>query len=284
MAKTLVVLGGTDGIGAALALRYAEESFDVIIIGRSEAKANDLKKQAANQYPGCSFRTITADLSLMRNVKAVASQVASMVSSVDVLAMTVGILLPKSVTTEEGVEKNFATSYLSRFVFLQELNSHGLLTEQSKALNVAAGESPNIPEYLQLEFDDIEKVRARTGMSAHGQAQLANDLFAIRASEHFQISVIAYGPGSVDTNIRREIPWVFRALLKPIFYWCTRTAEEAAQHLYEILEQQPFEKGKTAFFNKHGMFTPSPYLKREKRLADLWSVSEAIAKQALDGS
>ena len=42
-------------------------------------------------------------------------------------------------------------------------------------------------------------------MQSHGQAQLANDLYSLELSRRFGLSVIGYGPGSVDTNIRREL-------------------------------------------------------------------------------
>ena len=46
--KVAVVTGGSSGIGAAIALKYAKEGAQVIIVGRNKARLEEVKKQNQN--------------------------------------------------------------------------------------------------------------------------------------------------------------------------------------------------------------------------------------------
>ena len=42
--KTIIITGGTDGIGLALAKRLVQDEYRVIIIGKNETKGNNVIK------------------------------------------------------------------------------------------------------------------------------------------------------------------------------------------------------------------------------------------------
>lgn len=69
-----MVSGGTDGMGAATALLLTECGTEVIIIGRSQGKADALVARAA-ALPGTGTLTaIVSDISSMRNVVAAVAE------------------------------------------------------------------------------------------------------------------------------------------------------------------------------------------------------------------
>jgi NAD(P)-dependent dehydrogenase (short-subunit alcohol dehydrogenase family) len=219
--RTAVVTGGTDGIGAATALRLYRQGAHVTIIGRSQAKADALTARAAAEAGRGSLRAVVADLSEMATVEATVNRLAGDTPAIDVLVHAVGILLPRTEHTVEGMEKDFAVGYLSRFVFLEAAARHHLLHPGTRMINIAAS-SPKIPSFARMEFTDLAEVQARVGMRSHGQAQLANDLLTAQAPVRYGISAVGYGPGSVNTNIRREVPALIRAIMKPFFALVTR--------------------------------------------------------------
>ncbi|MEM7512090.1 MAG: SDR family NAD(P)-dependent oxidoreductase [Bacteroidota bacterium] len=275
--KVAVITGGTDGIGAATAIELCRLGAKVIILGRTQAKA-DIILDRAERLTG-SMEVIVSDFSLMRNVQEAASILKEQVDRIDILIHAVGILLPRAEHTPEGIEKDFAVSYLSRFVFNEELHAQGLFSSETKMINIAAS-SPKIPKYAQMDFDDIEQVQARVGMKGHGQAQLANDLYTAISADRYGITTIGYGPGSVDTSIRREIPKIIQWVMKPFFK--TRKPEEVASQFIDILSSDHHAPKEYYFYNQHGSFEASSFIADSKRQLDLLEVSTSLVENAIE--
>jgi NAD(P)-dependent dehydrogenase (short-subunit alcohol dehydrogenase family) len=277
--KTVVITGGTDGIGAATALELHRRGARVWIIGRSVEKAQRLLAEAARTGGGGSLEVLSADFSLMANVRTAVAQLQARLTRIDVLIHCVGILIAHKEYTAEGIEKDFAVGYLSRFVMTRALVEHGLLGAHSLLLNVAAS-GPRLPRMARLEFDDLAAVEARFGMQSHGQAQLANDLFSLEAARRWVLGVIGYGPGSVDTGIRRELPALLVALIKPFFAFTTRAPAQVARQLADLLAAEAPPAGETRFFRRQGRFTPDAFVRDKRRRQALWSASEAREQKA----
>lgn len=277
--KVVVLTGGTNGIGAATALELKKRGAHVWIIGRSAEKGNRLVQQAANESDAGSLAFLQADFSLMSNVRQTVETLQQTIRHIDILIHCVGILIAHKEYTREGIEKDFAVGYLSRFVMTRELVQQGLLTGDSLMVNLAASD-PKVPNMARLEFDDLATVEARYGMQSHGQAQIANDLFSLEAASRWGLAAIGYGPGSVDTGIRRELPRVLVTLMKPLFWFTTRQPAEVARQLAGIIEHEAPPPSSTWFFNKKGRFEPDPFVLDSKRRADAWSVSERLSAKA----
>ncbi len=278
--KTVVITGGTDGIGAATALELQRRGAHVWIIGRSQTKGHQLVLTAAKAQQGGSLHFLQADFSLMQNVLTAVEQLRTHVMHVDVLIHCVGILIAHKEYTEEGIEKDFAVSYLSRFVMTKALVAQQLLLPGSNVVNLAAS-SPKIPRMAKLEFNDLAVVESRFGMQSHGQAQMANDLFSLELAQRWNLSVVGYGPGSVDTNIRRELPRFLVQVMKPFFAFFTRKPAQVGQQLADILETQFPPAGEAWFFNKRGRFAPDAFVRDDSRRKALWAVSELLEQKAV---
>ncbi|RZU51179.1 dehydrogenase/reductase SDR family protein 13 [Krasilnikovia cinnamomea] len=277
---TAVVTGGTDGIGAATVRLLRDRGADVIAIGRSAAKAEALRAQEA--AAGRDRGRLDVRLADLGSMAAVVRAVAALdIERVDVVVQAVGVLLTRAEYTEEGLEKDFAISYLGRYLFLEEAHRTGLIGTQTRLVNLAAS-APRIPRIAQVEFPSADEVAARTGMRAHGQAQLANDLLTALAPRRYGISAVGYGPGAVDTNIRREVPAIARALLRPFYALATRRPEEAAADVVAAATDQRVEPGTASFRNRRGAFPAPAYVTDERRQHELLGVSAELVRRALD--
>lgn len=277
--KNVVITGGTDGIGAAAALEICKLGANVHIIGRSETKAMFLQ-DITRSYSGTLTYTI-ADFSWLRNAKKAALEVADKFQHIDILIQGVGILITHTQHTEEGLEKDFAVSYVSRFVFNETLFSKQRFTKTTKIIHIAAS-SPKVPSFAQMEFADIEEVKSRVGMKSHGQAQVANDLYTALAAKRYDVIFIGYGPGSVDTNIRREIPKIVQLLMKPFFLFTTRKPLDVAKQFIEILSHPHLKNGNYYFYNKRGEFPIAEFINDKKRQSDLLTTTLNIVRPILE--
>lgn len=103
--KRLCVVGGTDGLGRAIARLWASRGAEATVVGRTFRDAG---------VDRISF--VRCDLSLMREAAALGERLPT---DVDVLLFTNGIIsAPKRQVTAEGIERDMAVSFLSRLALL----------------------------------------------------------------------------------------------------------------------------------------------------------------------
>jgi NAD(P)-dependent dehydrogenase (short-subunit alcohol dehydrogenase family) len=93
--KTVLVTGGTSGIGEAIARAYAAEGADVVITGRSEERGRELADSLTKD--GSRVRFIRADLEDIDDVRRLADEL----DRVDVLVNNAGVF-PFGATDEVG--------------------------------------------------------------------------------------------------------------------------------------------------------------------------------------
>ncbi|WP_433517232.1 SDR family NAD(P)-dependent oxidoreductase [Nonomuraea sp. CA-143628] len=182
--KTLVITGGTDGMGRALARTYLDRGDTVVVVGRDPAKA----------LPGAVF--IPADLSLISENRRVIEEVNAKFPTVDVVVLCARYFRTHRFVTEEGLEGTFALDYLSRFLL-----SHGL-TAPGVIVNVSGPGQPT----GRVHWDDLMLERAYDGVTAQFQAGKANDLLgvAFAARHHDRTRYVLIHPGGVSTSVAGE--------------------------------------------------------------------------------
>jgi short-subunit dehydrogenase len=104
MAKSIVVTGGTKGIGRAIIQKFAKEGFDVFTCSRSEDDLQKLKMDFELEFTEQKLFTMKADLSQKDQVDHFAQMVKGHVIP-DVIVNNTGIFIPGSVHSE--LEGNF---------------------------------------------------------------------------------------------------------------------------------------------------------------------------------
>lgn len=111
----VVVVGGTSGIGQAIAFSIARHCPDasITIVGRNESVANSMLPQL-----GSNPKFIRADVSLMSEIRTATKKI----NAVDILVLTQGILTMAGRTpTTENIDNKLALHYYGRVLFVQEL-------------------------------------------------------------------------------------------------------------------------------------------------------------------
>lgn len=87
--KTVIVTGGSSGIGKALAMQFASSGANVVIAARNEAKLNETK--AALQHSGYSVTAITCDVSDAAQAEMLINETVKRFGRIDVLINNAGI-------------------------------------------------------------------------------------------------------------------------------------------------------------------------------------------------
>ncbi|KAF4981715.1 hypothetical protein FZEAL_2517 [Fusarium zealandicum] len=222
MATRALVVGGTGGIGYAIACRIAADSATstVIISGRN--------KPSNIPHANIEFRLL--DASSMQSIKKYtdAYKAATPEKSLDLLVLTQGILTTAGRTeTPEGIDYKMALHYYGRQLLIRELTP--ALKDDAKVLVVLDGVRGSPP--AKLNWDDLDLKTHFSLASAADHCISMNDaMIQVHAQEGTRHFVHAY-PGLVRTEIFHTLPWYMRVPLRPFTVLLGVTADTCAQNL-----------------------------------------------------
>jgi short-subunit dehydrogenase len=106
MSKSILVTGGTKGIGRAIINKFAEEGFDIFTCARNEKDLKNLEREFNSSFPNQHIFVQSVDLSIKEEVLDFVKQVKKK-GLPDVLINNAGIFLPGSIHDEP--DGNFET-------------------------------------------------------------------------------------------------------------------------------------------------------------------------------
>jgi short-subunit dehydrogenase len=126
MRKSILVTGGTKGIGRAIIERFAKEGFEIFTCARNERDLTALKVYLEENHPGIQVLAEVADLSKKEEVNRF-SQAVKSIGIPDVLVNNTGIFLPGALHNEpEGnfelmMHTNLFSAYYLTRAFVNEM-------------------------------------------------------------------------------------------------------------------------------------------------------------------
>ncbi|KAB2347415.1 SDR family NAD(P)-dependent oxidoreductase [Actinomadura rudentiformis] len=184
--KTIVITGGTDGIGRGLARTYLDRGDTVVIVGRNAAKADERAV------------FIRADLSLVGETRKAVEELQARFPVIDALILCARHFRSRRYETAEGIEENFALFYLSRYLLSHSLAAQLEASERPVIMNVAGpGADLSLVRWNDLEFSEDYN-----GVSAMFQGGKLNDLLGESyAGSHPSISYVLFHPGMTATGL-----------------------------------------------------------------------------------
>src|SRR5580693_7802745 len=114
--KSVLVTGGTGGIGKATATGLAALGARVGVTGREPARAGAAAASIRAQTGSAAVDVFAADLSVQAGVRRLAAQVADTYPRLDVLVNNVGGFWAHRHVTADGLERTFALNHLAPFL------------------------------------------------------------------------------------------------------------------------------------------------------------------------
>ncbi|MGL6216550.1 MAG: SDR family NAD(P)-dependent oxidoreductase, partial [Lacrimispora sphenoides] len=152
--KTLLVTGGTDGMGKGIAMHFLKKGERVIVVGSSPAKGAAFLYEA--KLIGAEERAIflQADLSLVKENQRIVEEVKSRFQTLDFLVLcAVSMTFRENYTeTLEGFEFTFGLYYLSRYILCYGLKECLEKAENPVIMNVCAPGMKGEVKWEDLQF------------------------------------------------------------------------------------------------------------------------------------
>ncbi|KAH6880041.1 hypothetical protein B0T10DRAFT_495704 [Thelonectria olida] len=205
MATRALVVGGTGGIGYAIACRIAADSAPSTVIISGRTKPKDVP------HSNIEFRPL--DASSMRSIKQYTDAYKSTDGqALDLLVLTQGILTTAGRTeTPEGIDRKMALHYYGRQLLVRELAP--ILKPDAKVLLVLDGARGN-PSSLNWEDLDLKTNYSLANAGNHCismtdgiiQSYAMQQKAQNTSKRHF---VHAF-PGIVNTGLFEGLPWYLR--------------------------------------------------------------------------
>jgi NAD(P)-dependent dehydrogenase (short-subunit alcohol dehydrogenase family) len=194
--KTIVITGGTSGIGLELVNWFANHKWNVIFTGRSEHKAEHIIRA----LHGKQVYFEQTDFASFDSIAQAAEHISARYSTIDVLINNAGTWEMSFSETKDGIETNFAVNHLAAMLFTLTLLPK-VDRQKGRIITTSSGaHRRNI-----LDFDDLEwRTKPYDGVATYSQSKLCNILFTKKLAElltNTGILVNSVHPGYVKTNL-----------------------------------------------------------------------------------
>ena len=211
--RTMVLTGGTSGIGKAAARELYRKGAHLVVVGRDAGKLDGLCRELDRFQNGGTIETELADLSLMADVRQLAARLIRRHERIDVLINNAGALYNRYRQTVEGIEMTMATDLVSPYLLTRLLLPSLKAAGTARIINVASGGM-----YTQGIRADALNADASShhGPTAYAQAKRGLVILTGWWAKELAasgISVNAMHPGWVDTpGLAKSLPAFHRQL------------------------------------------------------------------------
>lgn len=233
--RVIVISGGTDGMGRALALTRAERGDRLVVIGSNQDKGRRLLADAERSGVGGRITFVRADLSSVSETRTVIDEIAAQHEVIDALCLFANRQSPARTVTAEGLERTFALYYLSRYVLSHELAPLLRRSPAPVIVNVAGvGMTKG-----QIHWGDLQLERRYSTIAAQLQAGRANDLLGVAyaGQRDNPIRYVLYHPGFTKSGDLTPLPAVARAFIRAAATVAARPVERSVALIHPFIDQ-----------------------------------------------
>ncbi|KEO88514.1 short-chain dehydrogenase [Erythrobacter longus] len=232
--KTVLVTGGSSGLGQETARAMAAKGAHVVICARNPAQMEEAVAAIKAEVPDAKLDTLTCDLASLESIKAAGAEANKRFEKIDILINNAGVMACPKMDTADGFEMQFGTNHLGHFA----LTRHLMPLIEAGAGKAGGGRIVNLSSRGHhigpADLDDPNfETSEYSPWESYGRSKTANILFTRGLEDRFAakgIHAYAVHPGGIQTNLGRHL------------------TEEDNKFLMKRMKQQAEESGKATMF------------------------------------
>jgi retinol dehydrogenase 14 len=271
--RTVLVTGGSSGIGRATAVGLAAMGARIAITGRdlerTEAAAIEIRQAGGGQVD-----VFVADMSSQAEVRRLAGDALERLPRIDVLVNNVGGYWDSRHLTVDGLERTFALNHLAPFLLTNLLLDRLLQSAPARVVTVSSGAHA----MGRIAFDDLMGERSYSGQRAYSQSKLANLLFTYELARRLGTGVTANAlhPGMVRTGFGAEDAGTIQRVFTPLMRPFMKTPAQGAATSIHLASSPEVEGGTGSYFAGGQPRTSSKRSHDTEVARRLWQVSAEL--------
>jgi NAD(P)-dependent dehydrogenase (short-subunit alcohol dehydrogenase family) len=279
--KTVLITGGTGGIGRAAAIGLASMGARVGITGRDRERAEQAAAFIARESGNPAVDVFVADMSSRAEVRQLAGEVLATYPRLDVLMNNVGGFWAHRHATPDGLEHTFALNHLAPFLLTNLLLERLKASAPSRVVTVSSGAQA----MGKIDFDDLMGEREYSGQRAYNQSKLANVMFTYELARRIEgagVTANALHPGMTNTAFSAEDPARKMAPIVAVMRPFMRSPKRGADTAVYLASSHEVNGISGRYFANRKSKTSNPSSYDTATTARLWSVSADLVGLAND--
>ena len=274
--KTIVVTGGTSGIGEVAAIRLAEKGARIVLVARDKVRAEATMAKLKRANPSATHAVHFADLSSIAEMKRVASEIAAAEPAIDVLINNAGAVFTTRQESVDGLEMTFAVNHMAYFVVTDVLLPKLKATPGARIVSTASMAHSS----GKIDFDDLQMRKSYSTFRAYGTSKLMNILFTrelARRLEGSGVTANCLHPGGVATRFGSNNSGLLAAIFKVAISLVGISPEKGAQTIIHLASSPDVATISGKYFYKCKVIQPTAAAQNDADAKQLWDVSAKIA-------
>ncbi len=272
--KTVLITGGTAGIGKQAALALLQQGAHVVIVGRNPEKTKRVVEELKTRTASPKVDFLLADLSSIAEVRRVAAEFIAKYPRLDVLLNNAGGMFPGRTVTVDGYERTMATNHLAYFVLANALLPVLEKSAPARIVNVASRAHVR----GALDWDDLMAEKSYSTWSQYSRSKAANILFTHELAKRLadkKITVNCLHPGFVASDFLAKPG--FWSFIKPIAYLFAIDETEGAKTSVYLASSPEVEGVTGKYFANNRETRPQAFATDDAAAKRLWELSEQWA-------
>lgn len=223
--KTIIITGGSSGIGLEAAKALSIKGAEVIIAVRNMEKGEMAVKSVKEVNPDSKISAMHIELTDLDSVKLFAESFALKHKKLDILINNAGVMVPPLKLTKQGYELQFGTNHLAHFTLTGLLLPLMTGVPGSRIVTVSSIAARG----GKINFNNLDGKKGYVAFKFYAQSKYANLLFGKKLDNLLKergsqtISVICH-PGVSATNLTSRgsgkpspgiLSWGFKLIGQP---------------------------------------------------------------------
>lgn len=223
--KTIIITGGSSGIGLEAAKVLSSKGAEVILAVRNMEKGEQAVKLITELSPDSKIEVMHIELSDLESVKLFAESFALKHKKLDMLINNAGVMVPPLKHTKQGYELQFGTNHLAHYTLTGLLLPLMIGVPGSRVVTVSSIAARG----GKINFNNLDAKKGYIPFKFYSQSKYANLLFGKKLDNILKergaetISIICH-PGVSATNLTSRgsgkpspgiLSWGFRLIGQP---------------------------------------------------------------------